>query len=56
MKGFISSCPYCGDKHGVRKHGRGRTGCQRYYCRACQKTFQAKYIYNVKLNMVPITG
>lgn len=39
-------CRYCGQSEGVRMHGKGRTGYKRYRCTFCNKTFQAKYIYN----------
>lgn len=40
-------CRYCNNTEYVKRHGKGRSGYQRYRCLACQKTFQDKYIYNV---------
>ncbi|MDC9603964.1 IS1-like element transposase [Xenorhabdus griffiniae] len=30
----------------IRKHGTGKAGFPRYYCKDCQKTFQLHYRYN----------
>ncbi|GKX57078.1 transposase [Leminorella grimontii] len=38
-------CKYCGKNDRVCKHGRGKSGLQRYRCENCQRTFQSKYIY-----------
>ncbi|SQI40723.1 Transposase and inactivated derivatives [Leminorella richardii] len=38
-------CKFCGKKDSVRKHGRGKSGMQRYRCERCSRTFQTKYIY-----------
>lgn len=38
-------CHHCNQTRRVRKHGKGRSGIQRYYCQSCKKTFQTKYIY-----------
>ncbi len=38
-------CPFCAEKARVRKHGFARSHIQRYRCTGCEKTFQAKYIY-----------
>lgn len=40
-------CKYCHRSHGVRKHGTGHSGYQRYRCVFCRKTFQIKYVYMV---------
>ncbi|WP_425482130.1 transposase [Budvicia diplopodorum] len=40
-------CPYCNITSRVKKHGKGRTGYQRYFCTSCSRTFQTKYIYNI---------
>ncbi|WP_425482141.1 transposase [Budvicia diplopodorum] len=47
MKRGLPDCPYCSEKRGVRKHGKARSGLQRYFCCECQKTFQVKYIYHM---------
>lgn len=47
LKGYMSVCPYCHDRNYVRKHGKARSGLQRYYCSECQRTFQTKYIYQI---------
>ncbi|MDC9598334.1 IS1-like element transposase [Xenorhabdus anantnagensis] len=39
-------CRYCGQTKPVPKHGTGKTGFPRYYCKNCQKTFQLNYRYN----------
>ncbi|MDE1482074.1 IS1 family transposase [Xenorhabdus bovienii] len=39
-------CRYCGQTEPVRKHGTGKAGFPRYYCKDCQKTFQLNYRYN----------
>lgn len=52
MKINISGCPYCNERSGVRKHGRARTGLQRYYCSHCRRTFQVKYIYHIYKNRI----
>ena len=40
-------CRYCHKTEYVKRHGKGRSGYQRYRCLECRKTFQDKYIYNV---------
>ncbi|MDX7993095.1 hypothetical protein [Xenorhabdus littoralis] len=32
------ACRYCGQMEPVRKHGTGKAGFPRYYCKNCQKT------------------
>ncbi|EKS4944496.1 hypothetical protein QB833_002035 [Salmonella enterica] len=39
-------CRYCQQTEPVRKHGFGKTGEPRYYCRACLRSFQINYRYN----------
>ncbi|QTL39800.1 IS1 family transposase [Xenorhabdus budapestensis] len=39
-------CRYCGQTEPVRKHGTGKAGFPRYYCKDCRKTFQLNYRYN----------
>lgn len=39
-------CKYCHATEFVRKHGFGRAGFPRYYCKFCQKSFQINYRYN----------
>jgi len=36
-------CPACGQAEGVVRHGRVSDGAQRYRCRACGRTFQARW-------------
>lgn len=50
MKGKLSACRHCNETGGVRKHGKARSGIQRYYCCECRKSFQIKYIYHVYKN------
>ncbi|PHI29423.1 IS1/IS1595 family N-terminal zinc-binding domain-containing protein [Budvicia aquatica] len=38
-------CPHCHQKDAIRKHGTSKIGLQRYLCRRCNKTFQARYYY-----------
>ncbi|MDE9497147.1 hypothetical protein KKJ22_04715 [Xenorhabdus bovienii] len=38
-------CRYCGQIEPVRKHGVGKAGFPRYYCKDCRKTFQLNYCY-----------
>lgn len=38
-------CHYCEKTNSIRKHGSSRAGIPRYYCSACKKTFQTRYIY-----------
>lgn len=38
-------CHHCSEKSGVRRHGKARSGLQRYYCSNCKRTFQINYIY-----------
>ncbi|WP_159566326.1 IS1/IS1595 family N-terminal zinc-binding domain-containing protein [Budvicia diplopodorum] len=45
MKDNPSACHHCDETNSVRKHGKARSGIQRYYCSACRKTFQVKYLY-----------
>lgn len=40
------ACKYCSLTYPVRKHGFGRAGFPRYFCMACQKSFQLNYRYN----------
>lgn len=35
-------CPACGQAEGVVRHGKVSDGTQRYRCRACARTFQAR--------------
>ena len=46
MKCNLPVCHHCGEKNSVRKHGIARTGVQRFYCMACKRSFQDKYIYH----------
>ncbi|AOM40756.1 IS1-like element transposase [Xenorhabdus hominickii] len=39
-------CRYCGQTEPGRKHGTGKAGFPRYYCKDCQKTFQLNSRYN----------
>lgn len=45
MKKDTPICHHCARPDGVKKHGIGNTGNQRYYCRFCKRTFQTRYIY-----------
>lgn len=45
MKKDMPICHHCTRHEGVKKHGIGNTGNQRYYCRFCKRTFQTRYIY-----------
>ncbi|MBV7690854.1 hypothetical protein KV701_03635 [Limnobaculum sp. M2-1] len=45
MKVGAIICHHCGRKNCVRRHGRARSGLQRYYCSGCGRTFQISYIY-----------
>lgn len=45
MKDNPSACHHCGEINSVRKHGKARSGIQRYYCSVCRKTFQVQYLY-----------
>ncbi|PHI29371.1 IS1/IS1595 family N-terminal zinc-binding domain-containing protein [Budvicia aquatica] len=47
MKGYVFACPHCHEWRSVRKHGKTRSGLQRYYCSECRRTFQIKYIYQI---------
>ncbi|WP_147280760.1 IS1/IS1595 family N-terminal zinc-binding domain-containing protein [Pragia fontium] len=38
-------CQYCGSGTAVRKHGKSKSGMQRFWCSSCSKTFQNDYIY-----------
>ncbi len=38
-------CPRCNTATQIRKHGKARSGLQRYMCLDCRGTFQARYIY-----------
>lgn len=39
-------CKYCHSGEAVRKHGFGRAGFPRYFCKKCLKSFQINYKYN----------
>lgn len=45
MKKETPICHHCARADGVKKHGIGNTGNQRYFCRFCKRTFQTRYIY-----------
>lgn len=45
MVHFKPICHYCENSDRVKKHGKGRTGLQRYYCVECGRSFQTRYIY-----------
>lgn len=38
-------CKYCHRTEGVKRHGTGHSGYQRYRCLLCKRTFQSKYVY-----------
>ncbi|VFS47694.1 transposase [Budvicia aquatica] len=38
-------CPHCHQKDAIRSTGPSKIGLQRYLCRRCNKTFQARYYY-----------
>lgn len=40
-----AACHHCSEANSVRKHGKARSGIQRYYCSVCRKTFQVHYLY-----------
>ncbi|CDG86676.1 IS1-like element transposase [Xenorhabdus bovienii] len=40
------TCRYCDQAEPERKHGTGKAGFPRYYCKDCQRTFQLNYRYN----------
>ena len=39
-------CRYCTHTQFVQKHGKARTGVQRYLCTDCNRSFQHKYLNN----------
>lgn len=41
----LPGCPYCDTVTPIRKHGKARSGLQRYLCFSCRRTFQSRYIY-----------
>ena len=44
MKDNLPVCHHCSE-NSVRRHGLARSGVPRYYCTACKRTFQVRYIY-----------
>lgn len=38
-------CRYCNEIEQVKRHGKSRAGLPRYFCKLCNRTFQARYIY-----------
>ncbi|WP_144413140.1 IS1 family transposase [Pragia fontium] len=45
MNNSFPICHHCNHATQVKKHGKSRTGFQRYYCLVCRKTFQTRYVY-----------
>ena len=39
-------CRYCSQTHFVQKHGKVRSGLQRYLCTDCNRSFQLDYLNN----------
>lgn len=46
MRSRLIMCHHCSERNCVRKHGKARSGLQRFYCSNCKRTFQINYIYH----------
>lgn len=44
MANILVKCPSCGGEQ-VYRHGKARSGLQRYRCRDCHHCFQLEYLY-----------
>jgi transposase-like protein len=36
---LVLTCPHCGERERVRRHGRTRRGSERLYCAVCRRAF-----------------
>ena len=46
---LLPDCRFCGSTDAVRRHGRAKSGLQRYRCTLCSRTFQVRYIYQPRV-------
>ena len=44
MASILVKCPSCQSEL-IYRHGKARSGVQRYRCRSCHNCFQLKYLY-----------